>query len=450
MSKRVFPIGVTAVVLLALVLAVFPAAADPHHLTSAASASCSGYNVTADYVGGSGTRRVVWNVTVTVDGTPTNYSGDWQGASPGFDLFTASGGGAHDVQATGHARLYERERTGWGSWHDGYSWESGVQNDWEWSAPWWGWRHRHPVYDWVQVDSESFNLNFVSQCYQPCDEQVAGTAPSTEYGEWSEWAFNVGLDLWERFRSVITYSVPMLDARDGSVCVPAVPTPTTERDTREPVIAHEVYAQADCDGWVVLEQAYKDGVADGNPVALLSGEWSKPYALEQATPEGLDSDGDPFAFTIDKGEGCLECKWTAVYPMSIYYPANPPQSYWRGPFDNAACAVIHKDGQVPAADRVTMLCSLCPEQYEGGFIFNAINKPYTGWLYKVECYGEPTTFVFADGWHEFEWDEDWVRKGFKADGERCDDNPRVEGCSGWIHEEAGIPYWDPLNPEGSQ
>jgi hypothetical protein len=129
--------------------------------------------------------------------------------------------------------------------------------------------------------------------------------------------------------------------------------------------------------------------------------------------------------------------------MSIYEPSNPPQSYWRGPFDFHACAIIHDADEVPAADRVTMVCSLCPDQIEGGFIFNALNKPYTGYLWRVECYGKGVTFVFADDWHEFEWDEDWVRKGYTDDGHRCEDNPRIAGCSAWIHEQAGIPYYEP-------
>jgi len=454
----------------------------------------------------------------------------------------------------------------------------------------WGW-----WWDFVTVLGD-LNCDGVVD-YIPCSEQVAGTAPATEYGTWSAWAYNAGLDLWERFRDVTTYSVPMLDARDGSVCVPAVPTVMTERETRAPVITHETYAQDDCQGWVVLEQRYKDGIADGNPVALLSGQWADPYALEQATPAGTDTDGHAFAFTIDEdreclqqheyrttflygygtspeedpdcsgwwgimrlfrdevvvdtdyqaglwadpftlesvtadfsvtdgeftdtesqtfyepeeclqehetgpwytesckgyeygyvldgkhiktGEGewqdsfkaeevtvqvyvpetqetfsiyigkeeeCLECKWTALYPMSIYEPDNPPQSYWHGPFDFHACAVIHDWDEVPSADRVTMVCSMCPDQIEGGFIFNAIHKPYTGYLYEVECYGKKTTYVFADDWHEFEWDEDWVRDGYTNDGHRCEDNPRIAGCSAWIHEQAGIPYWEPTDSE---
>jgi len=186
-----------------------------------------------------------------------------------------------------------------------------------------------------------------------------------------------------------------------------------------------------------------------------TGVWTNPYGPEQATVSGVihyDEGDMPFAVILEKDEVCIEerpCVIDVVYPMSIYTDGAAPQSYWTGPFSFPACAVIHKDDQVPSDDRVTMLCSLCPEQYAGGFIWTSDNKPYTGFLYRKTC-GDDVTYFFADDWHEFRWDEDWVRKGFKADGERCDDNPRVAGCSGWIHEEAGIPYWDPLNPEGSQ
>lgn len=200
-----------------------------------------------------------------------------------------------------------------------------------------------------------------------------------------------------------------------------------------------------CEGY---EYGY---VLDGQHVKTGDGKWANSFKAEEVTVQVyVPETQETFSIYIGKEEECLECKWTAVYPMSIYQPANPPQSYWHGPFSFSACAVIHDADEVPSADRVTMVCSLCPDQIEGGFIFNALNKPYTGYLWRVECYGKGVTFVFADDWHEFEWDEDWVRKGYTDDGHRCEDNPRIAGCSAWIHEQANIPYWDPLNPEGSQ
>lgn len=193
-----------------------------------------------------------------------------------------------------------------------------------------------------------------------------------------------------------------------------------------------------CEGY---EYGY---VLDGQHVKTGEGKWANSFKAEEVTVQVIVPETqETFSIYIGKEEECLECKWTAVYPMSIYQPANPPQSYWHGPFSFSACAVIHDADEVPSADRVTMVCSLCPDQIEGGFIFNALNKPYTGYLYRVECYGKGVTYVFADDWHEFEWDEDWVRKGYTDDGHRCEDNPRIAGCSAWIHEQAGIPYYDP-------
>lgn len=455
MSKKVFPIGVTVAVLLAFVLGVLPAAADPHHLTSAASASCSGYNVTADYVGGSGTRRVTWDVTVTVDGAPTNYTGTWEGHSPGFDLFTASGGGAHDVQATGSAILFEWGRTGWGPWHDRYSWASNTQNDWAWYSPWWGYRHRHAVYEWVEIDRETFNLNFVNDCYTSDFDPEEGIDPDCK-GWWGE------LKLFKDGQEVMpqpngykagAWTDPYALENSGPITFTVTDGAYSYSET------HTFYEPSDCQQahdtgpWYTEScEGYEYGyILDGQHVKTGEGKWLDSFKAEEVwvtvvvpANEGQQyPDGAEFRIYIGKEEECLECKWTALYPMSIYEPSNPPQSYWRGPFDFHACAIIHDADEVPSADRVTMVCSLCPDQIEGGFIFNALNKPYTGYLWRVECYGKGVTFVFADDWHEFEWDEDWVRKGYTDDGHRCEDNPRIAGCSAWIHEQAGIPYYEP-------
>lgn len=648
MTKKVFPIGVTLAVAALLFLALLPVAA--------------GSDITYCHATPADTAAGGWNAITTDDAgaLPSSSHAEQHDADiiPQFSYYTCPNG--WKVEGSQCTKNNEDPQPAKLVNFPG--------------------KNLATLFGWGATGQQVFDNGCVlpPPPYVPCSEQVAGTPPATQEGEWSAWAWNASQNQFVRSRSVTTYTAPMLDARDSSVvCVPAVPTVTTETERKgafqviwssgastcdsmllswgatlvpeadpslfkvyvngaevgtsgnseaygkdsytltfyydgvlqtthgpyswvepegceqEPVVTYRTYTTDDCKGWVVFEQEQRDRQDYGTPVDLLSGSWADPYTLEQATPSGEDSDGDAFSFTIDedreclvpaeyrttflygygaspedpadcsgwwgilrlfdgelmvdsdykaglwtdpyqietanveftvsdgdysysqkqgftkpeecqqlhktgpwytescegfeygyvldgqhvktgdgkwansfkaeevtvqvyvpetqetfsiyigKEEECLECKWTAVYPMSIYQPANPPQSYWHGPFSFSACAVIHDADEVPSADRVTMVCSLCPDQIEGGFIFNALNKPYTGYLYRVECYGKGVTFVFADDWHEFEWDEDWVRKGYTDDGHRCEDNPRIGGCSAWIHEQAGIPYYDP-------
>jgi hypothetical protein len=95
--------------LIALVLAFVPAFA--HHPTGSATAACTGYNVSGSYVGGSSYRWVDWNVDVTIDGNLENISGSWNGVSPGFNIFTRTGSGPHDVTVSGYIKMFDNIHT---------------------------------------------------------------------------------------------------------------------------------------------------------------------------------------------------------------------------------------------------------------------------------------------------------------------------------------------------
>jgi len=91
-------------VLAMLALVVSPALA--HHPTGSATASCDGYDVSGNYVGGSSYRWLDWNVTVTIDGVPEVIAGSWNGVNPGFEIFSRTGSGPHDVMVSGYIKMY--------------------------------------------------------------------------------------------------------------------------------------------------------------------------------------------------------------------------------------------------------------------------------------------------------------------------------------------------------
>lgn len=180
-------------------------AAFAHHNTVTEWANCEGYLVKADYVGGSGLRKVVWDVDVSVDGLPTEYSGSWEGVSSGFQIFKAEGTGAHDVEADGFVKMYQ----------------------WRWIIRFLNWG------EWRLVDADYFNLDFDDNtCYQTCDE----TEPV--YGEWSGWVADFEAELETR-EMTVTY----VDARDGqTVCGSGV-----ETDSRPLLKTFKAHQAVDCE-----------------------------------------------------------------------------------------------------------------------------------------------------------------------------------------------------------
>jgi len=82
-----------------------------HHNTITQDASCSSYNVKAEYVGGDEYRRVLTDVQFTLDGVLENIDQDWRGMSNGFTIFTRTGTGKHDVKTTGTVKMYSCDDT---------------------------------------------------------------------------------------------------------------------------------------------------------------------------------------------------------------------------------------------------------------------------------------------------------------------------------------------------
>lgn len=99
-----------------------------HHPSITQNASCQGYTLKADYVGGSGLRKLDWNVFITVDGIVTHEVGSWEGIDNGFNIFDHAGVSTN-VQALGFVKMYERKSE-----------------------------------TWKEVTEETFDLNFNEQC----------------------------------------------------------------------------------------------------------------------------------------------------------------------------------------------------------------------------------------------------------------------------------------------
>ena len=203
-------------------------------------------------------------------------------------------------------------------------------------------------------------------------------------------------------------------------------------------VAHDTlpWSESKCD---VYSYGY---TLDGVNVQTGSGSWQDLFAPESVNVEvvvpaneGEDyPNGTVFNFVVSKSLDCLECKITPLYPQASYLDPNAPDGYWQGPFDKGpgVAVIIHPDGQTPSADRVTVLSSLCPEVYPGGYIYDPDGKFLDGWVYQIECYGEETRYTYFG----YDWGE-WVQLGkYDSEGNRyC---PREEGCADWIKEKAGI------------
>ena len=136
MNKKFWKYLSLAMVLMMTFAVALPALA--HHNNIVQEASCDGYLVKADYIGGSGLRKVEWDVDLTVDGSTENISGEWIGHHSGFNIFSRSGTGAHDVQVSGYVKM----------------------SKWKWIIP-------HIWGDWAEVDHDVFDLSFdADQCHQ--------------------------------------------------------------------------------------------------------------------------------------------------------------------------------------------------------------------------------------------------------------------------------------------
>ncbi|KKW26434.1 MAG: hypothetical protein VF00_C0007G0011, partial [candidate division Kazan bacterium GW2011_GWB1_52_7] len=104
--KRTVSHFVSAFPLALVMLALVVSPAFAHHPTGSATASCDGYDISGNYVGGSSYRWLDWNVTVTIDGVPEVIAGSWDGIDPGFEIFSRTGSGPHDVEVSGYIKMY--------------------------------------------------------------------------------------------------------------------------------------------------------------------------------------------------------------------------------------------------------------------------------------------------------------------------------------------------------
>ena len=143
-----------------------------------------------------------------------------------------------------------------------------------------------------------------------------------------------------------------------------------------------------------------------------------------------------FEVTVVKDMDCLQCKTTIAYYQAMVRPTSGdvPENYMTLPFNNGVfCAVITPKGTVPADDRITSVCSLCPEKYPDGYIFTGTaTEADVEAVYRVECYGEGVTYYWFDKVWKWgaEYDPIYTTLGRKPS---C---PRVDGCINWIKENA--------------
>jgi len=279
-------------------------------------------------------------------------------------------------------------------------------------------------------------------CYEPCDETVAQT-PTVVWGDWSPWAYDPQTGLEKSFRDGVETTVYVDSQNPELVCE------TRTQDLHEERTREGEYPE----GALIPDQTcepvpgswkYQVEIPEGADYELvsgaLSGVWSNQY-----TPEDNSAAVPTVVFTwptgysqsvtgdvITKSDDCIEdaCRKTRMYPQASYIDPNAPDIYWQGPFGMGPgiCNVVHpKDEKPPSAERVSVLCSLCPDQYPGGYIYHGTREFYDGYVWKVECKGEEPHYYYMG----FLWDK-WVRFDFTRDGERC--SPRLPGCAEWIHE----------------
>lgn len=195
-----------------------------------------------------------------------------------------------------------------------------------------------------------------------------------------------------------------------------------------------VYSDSSCD------QYWGGYILDGNKVETFRGDWQDLYGPESVdmtvtvpTNVGELYGQTEFNVTVEKSESCIQCKITRVYPMASYIDSGAPEGYWQGPFGMGAgiCNVIHPAGETPSLERVQLLCSLCSDQVDGGYLYTPDREFFDGWVVKQTCYkdGRYHTHYYYDGYN---WDQ-YVRLGqFDDQGNRtCS---RENGCADEIHQ----------------
>lgn len=316
--------------------------------------------------------------------------------------------------------------------------------------------------DWVLVDGvytstrtvpllDSRNNELVcgsrteTQTQDLCAETIAVDLPDS-YSDWSPWVYDPEDGLEHSFQTVFHHSY-LGDAIDPDhVCTPPADPEIVEQTRGVEYPSGALIPIQTCEpapgNWV-----YEVIVPEGASAELISGALSGPW-LDLYAPEDNAASVPTFVFTwpsgysegvvgevIDKNLECLQCLVTELYGMTLYTDPNAPAVYWEGPLDDPfgfpACPVIPLNGEVPAAFRVTQICSICPESgYEGGYIFHGVPVA-EGRVLRYDCYGHGPRYFYLG----HAWDEE-VRFDFDADGTRR--SCRVDGCVDWINETAGI------------
>jgi len=271
-------------------------------------------------------------------------------------------------------------------------------------------------------------------CYSTCDVTTPVVLDPV-WGEWTPWVYNPANGLEESTR-VGTQTTLFVDSVDGEFICGTEIEELSGYQSREVEYSLTVVGIGDCFTWEYVPAFTKGG--EMSVVGELEGAWMNVYGPEIAPvptvsviwPSGYSLTVTPDA--IAKEKACIQCETTRFYPMAAYVDGAAPPGYWQGPFGvgSGVCNVIHPKGQVPSVGRVTTICSLCPDQYEGGYIYQVNHMFYDGWVYKTTCYGRDPHYTYMG----YNWDA-YVRIGeYTTDGERC--SPRVQGCADWIHENA--------------
>ena len=220
----------------------------------------------------------------------------------------------------------------------------------------------------------------------------------------------------------------------GATTAFAAYEPTTMEITAEqvdlrPPPNYKLWTHSDCAGWAV-------GLwVRGRALTMRTGSWADLYGPESATAV-FRFHGRWYKAKVYKDATCIHCKVTIAYYQARVKPTSDdvPIGYISLPFGYHFCPVITPKGTVPAEHRITSVCSLCPEDYPGGYVFEGSAEPEdVAPVYKVECYGKKVQYVWFGA--------DWTKWGliydpmYTVDG-RLDEYPRCDGCIDWIKDNA--------------
>ncbi len=156
-----------AAVIIAVVLSFKVGSVYAHHNTITQNASCQGYTVSADYVGGSAYRRVLTDVDFKLDNNSTEHiNQDWRGISNGFNIFTRTGTGNHEVKVTGTVKLYSCEQDADDIWTQNgiVKCDAGGSNNSD--------------DGWDLIETDTFTLDYKGQCITPTPTSTPTPTPS--------------------------------------------------------------------------------------------------------------------------------------------------------------------------------------------------------------------------------------------------------------------------------